>query len=144
MEKKSVTEILQMHGKYVTPFRGTSMKPLLREGRDVVVIHAPTFPLPRFSVPLYVRADGTHVLHRVMGRDERGYILCGDNQIRFEHGVREDMICGVMVGFFRGEKYVPTTALGYRLYVKIWCSSMLLRKICLRVRGYLKNRGERP
>ena len=138
MEKKSVTEILQLHGKYVTPVKGTSMNPLLREGQDVVVIHAPVFPLPRFSVPLYVRRDGTHVLHRVMGRDEQGYILCGDNQYRTEHGVREDMICGVMTGFFRGETYTPVTALRYRLYVQVWCRSLFLRKVCLKLRDKFK------
>lgn len=138
MEQKSVTEILQLHGKYVTPVKGTSMNPLLREAHDVVVIHAPKFPLARFSVPLYVRRDGTHVLHRVMGQDEQGYILCGDNQYRVEHGVTDEMIQGVMVGFFRGEKYVPVTNLRYRLYVQVWCRSLLFRKVCLKIRDKFK------
>ncbi len=138
MEKKSVTEILQMHGKYVTPIKGTSMKPLLREARDMAVIHAPTFPLPRFSVPLYVRKDGTVVLHRVLGHDAHGYILCGDNQYRVEHGVREEMIQGVMTGFFRGEKYVSVTHPLYRLYVRVWCSSLFVRKVCLKLRDRFK------
>lgn len=141
MEKKSVTEILQLHGKYVTPIKGTSMKPLLREAQDMAVIKAASFPLARFSVPLYVRADGTHVLHRVLGRDARGYILCGDNQLRLEYGVREEMVQGVMVGFFRGERYIPVTDWRYRVYVCFWCRSLFVRKVCLRLRDLLRKKG---
>lgn len=141
MEKKSVTEILQLHGKYVTPIRGTSMTPLLREAQDMAVIKPAKFPLARFEVPLYVRADGTHVLHRVLGKDARGYILCGDNQLRLEHGVREEMIQGVMAGFFRGERYVPVEDWRYRLYVFCWCRSLFLRRIFLWLKRNMRRKG---
>ncbi len=138
MEKKSVTEILQMHGKYVTPVVGTSMTPLLRQDRDVVVIVPKSGSLRRFDVPLYIRRDGTHVLHRVMGKNTRGYILCGDNQFVKEYGVTDEMVQGVMAGFFRGKRYFKTTAPGYRLYVFFWCRCFFIRKFCLRLRRLLR------
>lgn len=122
----------------MTTVRGTSMKPLLRQDRDVVVVVPPSFPLRRFDVPLYVRRDGTHVLHRVVGKDARGYILCGDNQLWLERGVTDDMIQGVLAGFFRGEKYIKVTDLRYRIYVFFWCRLPLFRKICLRLRDLLR------
>ncbi len=131
LEKKSVTEILQIHGKYLTPVRGTSMNPLLHEGEDTVVIVPKVGPLRRFDVPLYRRENGQHVLHRVMRVEQDGYVLCGDHQLEWEHGITDEMVLGVMDGFFRGKRYVKTTNFGYRLYVFFWCRVPYLRKICL-------------
>lgn len=133
MEKKSVTEILQMHGKYLTPVRGVSMNPLLHEGEDTVVIVPKVGPLRRFDVPLYLRENGQHVLHRVVRVEEDGYVMCGDHQRVLEHGVTDEMILGVMEGFFRGKRYVKVTDFGYRLYVFFWCRVPLVRTICLRL-----------
>lgn len=143
LEKRSVTEILQKHGKYLTPVCGTSMNPLLYEGEDTVVIVPKVGPLHRYDVPLYLRKNGQHVLHRVMRVERDGYVMCGDHQIVLEHGITDDMILGVMDGFFRGKRYVKTTNLAYRLYVFFWCCVPYVRRICLHLmRGRGANRGK--
>ncbi|MBQ3054769.1 MAG: S24/S26 family peptidase [Oscillospiraceae bacterium] len=139
-QKKSVTEILQMHGKYLTPVCGTSMNPLLHEGTDTVVIVPNIGPLHRYDVPLYLRKNGQHVLHRVMRIEQDGYAMCGDHQLQLEHGITDEMILGVMEGFFRGKRYVKTTNFGYRLYVFFWCRVPFVRKLCLHL---MRRKGER-
>jgi len=142
-QKKSVTEILQTYGKYLTPVCGISMNPLLHEGADTVVIVPKVGPLHRYEVPLYLRKNGQHVLHRVVRIEKDGYVMCGDHQLQLEYGVTDEMILGVMEGFFRGKRYIKTTDFGYRLYVFFWCRVPLVRRICLRLmRRKGGNRGK--
>lgn len=75
---------------------GTSMNPLLYEKRDFVLIKKSDFPLEIGDIPLYRRKDGHFVLHRIVGRDEYGYVMCGDNQFILEHGIKEENIIGVV------------------------------------------------
>ncbi len=75
---------------------GTSMNPLLYQNRDFVIIEKPSFPLNSGDIPLYRRADGSFVLHRVVGKDENGYIMCGDNQFILEKGITDKNIIGVV------------------------------------------------
>lgn len=78
------------------PITGTSMNPLLYQNRDFVKIQKPTLPLEIGDIPLYRRADGAFVLHRVVGIKENGeYIMCGDNQFILEHGIKDSNIIGI-------------------------------------------------
>ena len=69
------------------PPRGISMRPLIREGRDSVILSPVSGRLKKYDIPFYRRHDGTYVLHRVVGFDKGGYIMCGDNQFVREHGI---------------------------------------------------------
>ena len=78
------------------PITGTSMNPLLYQNRDFVKIIKPALPLKLGDIPLYRRADGTFVLHRVVGIKENGeYIMCGDNQFILEFGITDRNIIGI-------------------------------------------------
>ncbi len=78
------------------PITGTSMNPLLYQNRDFVKIVKPDLPLKLGDIPLYRRADGTFVLHRVVGIKQNGeYIMCGDNQFILEFGITDKNIIGI-------------------------------------------------
>lgn len=78
------------------PITGTSMNPLLFQSRDFVKIVKPALPLKAGDIPLYRRADGAFVLHRVVGIKDNGeYIMCGDNQFILEYGISDSNIIGV-------------------------------------------------
>ena len=78
------------------PITGTSMNPLLYQNRDFVKIVKPTLPLTLGDIPLYRRADGAFVLHRVVGIKEKGeYVMCGDNQFILEYGITDKNIIGI-------------------------------------------------
>ncbi len=115
-------------GFVVTP-QGNSMYPMLRDGRDSVRIIPVQTPLRRGDLILYLRADGTPVLHRVRAVTERGLTICGDGQTVCEYGVSPDAVLGIVIGFWRGTRYTPVTALRYRMYLAIWCASLRLRRI---------------
>ena len=115
-EKK---KILEEVGVYVsTPF-GRSMRPMLRGGKDNILVTPPTGRLAKFDVALYARKSGTHVLHRVVKVREHDYAMRGDNCDYTEYGITDGDLIGVMTGFWRGERFIETTNRGYRLYVRL-------------------------
>ena len=91
-----IEEAFERNQKFKIPITGTSMKPLLYQGRDFVFIEKPSFPLEVGDIPLYRRDDGAFVLHRVVGKDVKGYILSGDNQFLLEYGITDDHVIGVV------------------------------------------------
>lgn len=91
-----IKEKLEQGGTVEIPITGTSMLPLLVKGRDSVVI-APAEKIHINDIIFYRRDNGHFVLHRVVGKNDKGYILCGDNQWVKEYGITDKNIIGVVV-----------------------------------------------
>ena len=104
--------------------RGKSMLPLLRAGKDSVILTKAEAPLKPYDIALYQRADGKYILHRIVGvaerRGETIYTCLGDNQLALEFGIRHDQIIAVVCGFYRGDRLHGVDERGYRIYGKIW------------------------
>lgn len=116
--------------------KGTSMLPLIRQGVDKVVLKKFEAPLKKYDIPLYRRADGSFILHRVVKVDkDKTYIMSGDNQTALERGVTDDQILGVVSGVYRGDKFISCKSFSYRIYcralffIKLWRKSLLRRVI---------------
>ncbi len=91
-----IEEAFNRGADFQIPITGTSMNPLLYQNRDFVKIIKPDLPLKIGDIPLYRRADGAFVLHRVVGIKETGeYIMCGDNQFLLEYGITDSNIIGI-------------------------------------------------
>lgn len=117
--------------------RGTSMRPMLRQGRDVVILSAVKGPLRKYDIPFYQRDDGAYVLHRVVKCGET-YTCIGDNQYELEPGIRQDQLIAVLSGFVRGGKYIPVTNLGYRIYSRLWHWSRPARRLAGKVKRKIR------
>lgn len=91
-----IEESFERNATFKIPITGTSMNPLLYERRDFVLIKKPVFPLEIGDIPLYRRKDGSFVLHRIVGINEKGYVLCGDNQFILEMSITDADIIGVV------------------------------------------------
>ncbi len=114
----------------LTP-HGISMWPMIRFGKDSVQIEPVSGRLCRFDVPVYRRASGQVVFHRILKVVDGGYLICGDNQSVLEF-VRDDQILGVMRAYYRREKRIELTAKRYRFYLRTYCSAPLwMRKVFL-------------
>lgn len=128
MEKNKIEDILRTKGRIVTTAEGISMLPCIRPQKDILILEKPDeiFPL---DVLLFRRKNGAYVLHRVLEVRQEEYVLCGDSQYQKEYGIKREQILGILKGFYRGEKYIDCAKTkGYRTYIKVWCSSLLLRK----------------
>lgn len=132
MEKNKIEDILRTKGRIVTTAEGNSMLPCIRPQKDVLILEKPDeiFPL---EVILFRRKNGAYVLHRVLEVRQNDYVLCGDAQYQKEYGVVREQILGILKGFYRGDRYINCEEnRWYRFYVKIWCSSLFLRKWVIR------------
>lgn len=134
MNETLIEQYINANGEFVAIPVGTSMYPMLRNRRDsVYLIKYDKTGLKKYDLPVYKRADGSQVMHRCLGKDSNGYIMCGDNQWFLEHGVKEEQIIAVAKGFYRDEKYIPNENSFYKLYYKLWCSNLFIRKCILRI-----------
>ncbi len=128
-ELKNAEELLKTQDEVMTRTKGASMRPLLRQGRDIVVIKRPQFPLKAGDVPLYrVREKKELVLHRILKADKDGtYIIRGDNLFLKEY-VKESQIVGVMKAFYRDGRYCDCEkSRKYKLYIILNRASYPLR-----------------
>ena len=133
----SVTDQLLQGKKVICPNRGTSMLPLLRQGKDLMVISPrPDSRLKKYDALLFKRDNGDLVLHRVLKVLEKGYLMNGDHQI-VKETVREDQILGIMTHVMRGKKLIPVTSLRMRCYIHLWYAPYPLRCLFLRANGKL-------
>ena len=99
--------------------RGHSMLPLIREGRDSVVL-ATLCRLPQKNDVVLCRYGQHYVLHRVvaMRRDGR-FVLCGDNRKTCEQGISPENVLAVVVSIKREGRAMPLNSLRYRAYVAL-------------------------
>ncbi len=136
-----IKEKINIGGTVQLPITGTSMLPLLVWGRDTVELHKCDNP-QKYDIIFYRRDDGAFVLHRIVGKNENGFILCGDNQVQKEYGITEKHIIAVVKSITRKGKTFSVDKFSYKFYVKLWTLILPLRNIILvplrKIKGLLK------
>lgn len=118
---------LEQRGRLVYTNVGVSMMPLLRQGRDLMIIQkrGPQ-RLKKYDAALYLRGDGRLILHRVLKVREHDYVIVGDNCRQKEY-VAEEQILGILTEVVRDGKRFPVTDRKYLLYVHLWCDFFPIR-----------------
>lgn len=119
------------------PFRGVSMLPMLRQGKDAVEL-APLPPrLQKYDLPVYQYPSGKYVMHRVVAVKSDHYVCLGDNTLDYEK-IRPEQMIGVVSAFKRGEKRISVDSWSYRLYCRVWCAIFPMRRFLTRARRWLR------
>ena len=116
------------NGNFVIHPRGVSMWPMVRHGKDSVVINPAEGRLKKYDIPLYKDRLGRYVVHRIIEVTDTGYVICGDGLYEIEYDITDENIIGVVTGFFRKEKYISADDKGYMRYVHFWVDNFYLRK----------------
>lgn len=135
-QMNSFEETLLRFGVLIYGNKGDSMFPLIKEGRDkMIIVPKGNGRLKKYEVPLYRRDNGKYVLHRVMKVRSEDYLICGDNRSSLEGGITDSHIIGVMSGVIRKGKTIEVTDWRYRLYVALWCWKIpfLFRRVVLKI-----------
>lgn len=129
----SIEHCLQSLGYAVVPISGTSMWPLLKQGKSRVQLAAAEGKqLKKGDIVLYQRNDGALILHRIIKAAEKDmFILCGDHRWKPEEQIHRDQILAVAQGFFIDGCYIDDNTWWYRLYKIIWNRNLTVRRCCL-------------
>lgn len=131
MNTSSFEEELSKSGVLMYTNVGTSMLPLIRQHRDLLIIRRPEGRLKRYDIPLYKRPSGKYVLHRVMRVKKDGYIICGDNRYLLERDITDADIIGVLTAIVRNGKEISVDSFACRLYAHLWCDLFPVRALVL-------------
>lgn len=118
------------------PFRGKSMLPMLRQGKDSVELSPLPAKLKKYDLPVYQYPNGKYVMHRVVEVKDEYYICNGDNLLQMEI-IYPHQLIAVVSAFTRAGKRVEVTDPGYRMYCRFWCFVRPVRHFFLRIRSVL-------
>ena len=134
----SFEEELEKNGNLVFTNKGTSMMPLLRQDRDLMVIEKKGEErCKKYDAVLFKRGD-KYVMHRILKVRKDGYVICGDNRWQREFGVPDEWIIGILTAVIRDGKTIPVTDRRYQRYVHLRCDFFWIRAFLLRARGVLR------
>ena len=122
-------EILTSGGTVELTVTGRSMEPMLHDGVSRVRLAAPR-KLRRGDLPLYRRADGSYVLHRITAMGADGVTCCGDAQWTLERGILPENILAVTKAFDRGDgRWMSVDSVRYGVYWRVWLALRPLRHL---------------
>ena len=128
-------DVIERDGKLVYTNVGDSMRPLIRQGKDLIIIEKPQGRLKKYDVPLYKRDSGQYVLHRILKVRENDYVICGDNRYSKEYGITDKHIIGVLTAVVRDGKEISMTDWKYKAYIHLWCDLSPVRAFVLKLRS---------
>ena len=116
MMNPKIEEIIQQDGQILETTHGVSMEPMLKQGRNPIVISRIDRAPKRRDVILFRVNTGKYILHRVIKVKKDCYITRGDNMLVTET-VHDNEVVGILTGYYKGEKYVDCQKnFGYRVY----------------------------
>lgn len=123
-----IKEKLASGGTVTFSPRGTSMLPMLREGRDTITLSPAPKKLRKYDIPFYQRENGQYVLHRIVKTGE-SYTCIGDNQFVYEKGVKQEQIIALCTAFTRDGREYSANAMRWRMYARFWHYSRFPRRV---------------
>lgn len=132
----SFEEVLDKNGHLSFTNVGSSMLPLIRAGRDVVIISKKQADRCKKNDVVLYRREGRCILHRILRVTKDGYIIAGDNNFHREKDVTDEMIIGVLTGLVRDGKKFDFNSVKYKFYSFFCCYFYYPKAVVL----YLKYR----
>lgn len=117
---------------------GNSMAPFLIHQRDTVYLSRLQKPLKKGDVVLYLRDNGSYVLHRIVQINNDQYSMIGDGQFHIEKGIRHDQIIAVMTSVQRKGKILKPGDFWWNFFEKCWIHMISFRKGILNLVHFLK------
>ena len=117
--------------------RGSSMRPMVKNVRDAIILSAFSGEVSVGDVILYERKSGGFVLHRVV-KIGNTYTCIGDNQFVYEKDIKRDQIIAMVSSFWRDGREYSTTSVAYKVYCVLWHRSRFVRRLWRSLRYRLK------
>lgn len=128
-----ITDLLGDGKDVIITARGNSMRPMVKNLRDAIILTSYSGGADVGDVILYKRESGSFVLHRIVDKSEDGsYVLMGDFQTVREEGIKETQIIASLSGYIRKGKTILCSAKKYKRYCRFWMKSRFVRKLYIK------------
>lgn len=134
-----ISEILAAGQEATITVTGNSMRPLWYHLKNTVTLAAcDPRQLKKGDVPLYRRADGRYVLHRIVRVHPDTFDLVGDGQYTVETGLEKFRVLAVASGFTKGGRSYTVHSWWYLVYTRLWLWLLPVRKYLFALYAKLK------
>ena len=140
MGKMTIEENIQKNGFHLSSVVGTSMMPLLRQGKDLVKVVPAPEKLSKYDIALFKRPTGEYVLHRVTKVKKEYYVICGDNRFLREK-IPFDWIIGVAESVFINDEEIKMSDARQIKYAKKICRTFWSRRIKNKIKRICNKQG---
>ena len=122
MDKTTFEEQLVKTGKLIYTNVGDSMMPLIKQGRDLVILKKKdkNTRCKKYDVALFVTSSHRYILHRIVKVYDDCYDFLGDNLLVKERGIKDEQIIAVMTEFVHKGKRHSVNDTGYKIYYRTW------------------------
>ena len=134
--ESTIEKELSEKGSFATCAVGESMRPMLRGGRDMVVIEALSGKIRKYDVILFKDAAARYVLHRVVKIKNGRIITRGDNTY-FTENVAPEAVLGILTKYNKNGKSYSVNSFSQRLYARWRVTFYPVRKLYLRIKKRL-------
>ncbi len=133
-----ISEQLENGGSAVFCIHGTSMLPLLKDGKDSVRLIKPISKPKKYDIIFYRRENGAFVLHRIVGIKNGCYICRGDNQIENEFPVKNDWVIGILTDYTKKGKWISAKTFKQFIYSRIQVNTVFYRRLKHKIKSIIK------
>ena len=112
------------------------MKPLLHQGKDVVIISSIDRPIKKLDIVLY-KVGERYVLHRVLKIKKDHYVIRGDNTYS-EEFIHKDKVFGILTSYYKNDKLKKVNTKGAILLYYLWLTTYPLRWLLVKTKRLLR------
>lgn len=133
----NLKEILTKDGAVAFTTSGASMWPLFRHRKDTIIVTKRQRRLKKYEIALF-QVNDKFILHRVVKVLDNSYIICGDNCLTKEYGIKDEQILGYVTRFYRGNRLISCDNFWYRLYVYVWVNLYPIRALIKKSKIWIK------
>ena len=119
--------------------KGQSMLPMIREGKDSVILSPVTREIRKYDVVFYKRPDGSYVLHRVVKLCDDTVWCVGDNQFVVERGVPHSAIIAILESVRRDGALIEARGKRSMAYARIRTITRPVRYFLFRLKRKIKH-----
>lgn len=115
--------------------RGFSMRPLLRDGRDRLIVAPCTSEDPKEGEVYLFRYRGRHLLHRLLRVEGEELVMRGDGNYKLEERCLQTDLAGRLKGIRRPSgKVIDCSSRSWRVCSRLWCAQpAIVRRVILGV-----------
>lgn len=118
---QQIEEIVASGGEVELRIKGHSMRPLLRDHRDIVVLRKICARDFKVGVVVLFRYKDRHILHRIIYIDGDNLIVAGDGNYKiYEYCTKKDVVAAADSVIRKSGKRAKCSSLYWRCASQLW------------------------